>query len=167
MKNISREKQQELKNILISVGASKVGFADMKYIPSIDLQYHSGISILVKLEPEIVLEIKKGPTVQYCEEYSRVNSLLDKLANLACRFLANSGCLAEAPRTTIKTTELDGFNVNIPHKTLATLSGMGWIGKNALLTTEEFGSAVRLTSVFTDAIFGYDNPIKEVNVEIV
>ncbi len=162
MRKISKEKQFELKEILVSEGASKVGFADLSCISELEGKYNSGVSILVKLSPEIILKIKKGPTAQYCREYSRVNTLLDRLAGITCCFLNSSGFLAEAPKATIRTTELDGFSINIPHKTVARLSGMGWIGKSALLVTEEFGSAVRLTSVFTDAIFEYDNPLEKV-----
>jgi epoxyqueuosine reductase len=39
----------------------------------------------------------------------------------------------------------------LPHKTAATQAGLGWIGKNALLVTREYGSAVRITTVLTDA----------------
>ncbi len=37
------------------------------------------------------------------------------------------------------------------HKTVATRAGLGWIGKSALLVTCEYGSAIRLASVLTDA----------------
>jgi epoxyqueuosine reductase QueG len=49
----------------------------------------------------------------------------------------------------------------LPHKTVATRAGLGWIGKNALLITRTFGSAVRLTSVLTDAPFIADEPIDQ------
>lgn len=39
----------------------------------------------------------------------------------------------------------------IPHKTVATRAGLGWIGKNALLITLQFGACVRLASVLTQA----------------
>ena len=41
--------------------------------------------------------------------------------------------------------------MQITYKMLATLAGIGWIGKNALLVTKEQGSAVRFTAVLTDA----------------
>jgi epoxyqueuosine reductase QueG len=34
---------------------------------------------------------------------------------------------------------------------LERLAGLGWIGKSALLVTKEFGSAVRISSILTDA----------------
>ncbi len=37
---------------------------------------------------------------------------------------------------------------------------MGWIGKPALLVTEEFGPAIRLNTILTDAVFKCDHPIE-------
>lgn len=39
----------------------------------------------------------------------------------------------------------------LPHKTVAVLSGISWIGKNNLLVTSEYGSALCLGVVLTDA----------------
>jgi len=39
----------------------------------------------------------------------------------------------------------------LPHKTVATRAGIGWIGKCALLVTEERGPMLRLSSILTDA----------------
>ncbi len=39
----------------------------------------------------------------------------------------------------------------LPHKTIALLAGLWWIGKHNLLVTPEFGSAISLYTVLTDA----------------
>ena len=39
----------------------------------------------------------------------------------------------------------------LPHKTIAGLAGLGWIGKHNLLVTPEFGSAICMCTVLTDA----------------
>ncbi|ULQ58677.1 hypothetical protein K7I13_08910 [Brucepastera parasyntrophica] len=39
----------------------------------------------------------------------------------------------------------------LPHKTIAVLAGIGWIGKNNLLVTDEYGSGLCLGVVLTDA----------------
>ena len=39
----------------------------------------------------------------------------------------------------------------LPHKTIALIAGMGWIGKHNLLVTHEYGSAVSMCTVLTDA----------------
>lgn len=47
----------------------------------------------------------------------------------------------------------------LPHKTVATRAGIGWIGKNCLLVTREYGSAIRLSSLLTDAPLHGNDPI--------
>ena len=48
-----------------------------------------------------------------------------------------------------------------PHKTAATQSGLGWIGKTALFISPEFGPAVRLATVFTDLALPAGEPVVE------
>jgi epoxyqueuosine reductase QueG len=43
------------------------------------------------------------------------------------------------------------YTTKLPHKTVATRAGLGWIGKSALLVTKEYGSMVRISSILTDA----------------
>ncbi len=47
------------------------------------------------------------------------------------------------------------------HKTAATCSGLGWIGKNGLLINREYGSKLTWATVLTDAPFKADRPISE------
>ncbi len=47
------------------------------------------------------------------------------------------------------------------HKTAATCSGLGWIGKNGLLINRQYGSKLTWASILTDAPFVADNPISE------
>ena len=58
-------------------------------------------------------------------------------------------------------TGFDGeiLSTRLPHKTVATRAGLGWIGKCALLVTPQYGSMVRLTSALTDAPFEVAKPV--------
>ena len=47
--------------------------------------------------------------------------------------------------------DLRTYSTRLPHKTVATRAGLGWIGKCALLVTRQYGSVVRLNRVLTDA----------------
>lgn len=49
----------------------------------------------------------------------------------------------------------------LPHKKIATMSGLGWIGKNNLLVTEKYGAAISMCSVLTDM------PLNTVKTEII
>jgi epoxyqueuosine reductase QueG len=152
---------KNLKKVIINNGASIVGFADLKDVKSKitgDLKY--GISIGVALNPEIIFNIKDGPTKEYHEEYIRVNKLLDKLAEKTSNYLISKGYKAKYIPSTQKTKKLDEVSSSsLPHKTVATKSGLGWIGKCALLITKEYGSAIRLISVLTDAELPVGEPV--------
>ncbi|HXW68521.1 MAG TPA: 4Fe-4S double cluster binding domain-containing protein [Dissulfurispiraceae bacterium] len=47
----------------------------------------------------------------------------------------------------------------ISHKTAATCSGLGWIGKNGLLINSDYGSKLSWATVLTDARFEADVPV--------
>ena len=139
-----------------------VGFADLQEISSeIRDNYTTGISITVALDPQIVAGIQDGPTPEYYEEYNRVNSLLDKLGHLATRHLTEQGERAEWFPATESFIDAETLSTPLPHKTAATLAGLGWIGKCALLVTREYGSAVRLATVLTDAELTDRVPVNE------
>jgi len=45
----------------------------------------------------------------------------------------------------------------LPNKTLAVLAGLGWVGKNALLVSPEYGSALSIAAVLTSAVLPAQN----------
>ena len=53
------------------------------------------------------------------------------------------------------------LGAGLSHKIAATLSGTGWIGRNALVITKPFGSAVWLTTALTDAPLETGMPVDE------
>ncbi len=146
-------------------GASQVGYADLSRLPdTITGGMPRGVSIAVALDPCIARSIAEGPTPEYNDEYDRVNALLNSLAEAAAAFLAGHGYAAVASASTVGRIGGDfskTFRTLLPHKTVATRAGMGWIGKNALLISKSFGSAARYTSVLTDAPFECGVPVNE------
>jgi len=151
----------KIKKILFEKGASLVGFADLRDLPEkvrFNLDY--GISIGIRLNPKIIENIQEGPNKQYQEEYLRVNQLLDQLAFITEEFLKNTGYQAIALTATVKGINNYNLSTLLPHKTVATKAGLGWIGKCALLITKSFGSAVRLTTVLTSIELPPSEPVK-------
>jgi len=152
----------ELRSKLFSRGASLVGFADLADIPEQDRKgFTHGISIGVAIDPDIIRGIENGPTLEYYDEYTRLNKMLDNLADFAAGFLAGKGYEAHPQSTTIVAHDRDTLSTPLPHKTVATRAGLGWIGKCALLVTEQFGSAIRITSVLTNASLPAGAPVNE------
>jgi epoxyqueuosine reductase QueG len=65
-------------------------------------------------------------------------------------FISSFGFKALALEGLIRKMNDKTLSTILPHKTSATLSGLGWIGKCNLLVTNEFGSGIRLSTVLTD-----------------
>ena len=150
---------EELTTFLKSHGASLIGFADLKEIDSEARDgFPYGISIAVALNPEIMSEIKEGPTAAYYGEYKRLNALLDDLGQKAVQFLIDKGYKAKARPATFAEDKAN-LTARLPHKTVATRAGLGWIGKCALLVTKKYGSAIRLTTILTDAPLQPGTPV--------
>lgn len=155
------EISEKLKDLLLEKGATMVGFADLSELPEeVRDGKRYGVSIGVALNPLIVKEITSGPTREYYGEYQRVNRLLADLADDACEILIEAGYEAIAKKPT--NVGIDSTQSTIlPHKTVATRAGIGWIGKCALLVTEEYGSGVRITTVLTNAPLETALPVNE------
>ncbi len=49
----------------------------------------------------------------------------------------------------------------VSHKTVATCSGLGWIGKNGLIINKQYGSKLSWATVLTDAPLEADSPVTE------
>jgi epoxyqueuosine reductase QueG len=150
----------KLKTLLLSNGADLVGFANLKeIIPDVRSNFPFGISIAVALNPRIISEIREGPTKSYYAEYKRANNLLDRLGQSAVQFLEEKGQKAQWSAATNANIDRKTLSTRLPDKTTATRAGLGWIGRCALLITKEFGSAVRITTVLTNAPIAAGQPV--------
>ncbi len=117
-----------------------------------EMQLGYGISIYFPLSRFIISEIDAAPTESYFHHYRTVNAHLDKTALLIGSALQEGGysyyCIAASQ--SIRSVDSRGFAGRYSHKKGAVLAGIGAMGKNNLLLTEKYGSAVRLATVFTD-----------------
>ena len=104
--------------------------------------------------------MQNAPTPEYLEELISLNTRLDALGMKCEEFLINNGYNAYAQTKKRLGTDFGEFNsFELPHKTIATRAGLGWIGKSALFITNDYGSALRLSSVLTDAPLNIGKPI--------
>ncbi|WP_319580475.1 epoxyqueuosine reductase [uncultured Methanospirillum sp.] len=117
------------------------------------------VSIGYQLNPVVVREIRCGPTDEYILEYTRVNQELSQISEVCVRYLRDQGYHAVAIDPTLPLVERNHLHAEFPHKTAATRSGIGWIGKCALLVTRTYGSAIRLTTVCTNAPLTTGKPV--------
>ena len=122
---------QELVELLNQEGCTIVGFADLRILPD-DMR---------KGRKSLHVGILMGTA------YSAGNTsqLLEQFTDCAVHFLIERGYKAKTDHK--------------PLKMLGTLSGIGWIGRSAMLTTKTLGPALRLTCVLTNAPFECGTPI--------
>jgi epoxyqueuosine reductase QueG len=144
--------EDKLTELLTSGGASLVGFSNIGKSPienQPNLVY--AITLVYKLSDAVLKTIENRPSMAYFQHYRAVNAKLDSLCLDAIRFIENKGYNA-FPIAASQSTNDDksAYRGIFAHKTGACLSGLGYIGKNALLYTKEFGSKVRLATVLTD-----------------
>ena len=135
----------------------------------------TAVTMLMRLDPAVLHGLHHGPTDDYREEYRRVNAALDATTATLATALGERGYRTETvPATTPAAAKGGGetpggdggmpgrqASASFPHKTAATQAGLGWIGKTALFVSNEFGPAVRLTTVFTDLSLPAGTPILE------
>lgn len=152
----------ELDRLLRPRGLGILRCADLESLPAdVRQAFPRGISLAVPLDPDIISEIASGPTPAYAAEYRRANALLEELGEICARHLREKGFRAVPTRPTLHLPDAHPLTTPLPHKTVATRSGIGWIGKSALLITDDFGAAIRFTSVLTDAPLPTRKPIDQ------
>jgi epoxyqueuosine reductase QueG len=110
-----------------------------------------GISVAVAYPAEVINGIGTLPTQEYSNWYDTLNTRLEDIVILGEAKLTDLGYIAYAQTAERVNATRDGDKTLLPKKTVATRAGLGWIGRSALLTTAEYGSMIRLSSILTDA----------------
>jgi epoxyqueuosine reductase len=109
------------------------------------------ITIGVRLSDYIIDEITDRPTYTYFHHYRTVNSLIDHIALKTMLMIEENGYYAVAvpASQTVHDVE-EKYSAIFPHKTAAVRAGLGWIGRNGLFVSVDYGPRVRLGTVLTD-----------------
>ena len=112
------------------------------------------ITVGVHLSDFLISGITEGPTYTYFQHYRTVNTLIDQITTRLVIELQRNGYMACAIPASQSVKDRPGeYRGVFPHKTGAVHGGLGWIGRNGLLITEQYGPSVRLGSVLTNAPF--------------
>ncbi len=144
--------QQQLKEYLLSQGVSDVGFSFTKNGAPDELGYT--VTLAVRLSPAIIKEIGTEPTHTYFNHYRTVNAFIDR-ALLQCGLFLQSKGYRYITVAASQSINAEGWNYRgrFSHKQAAVAAGMGSIGRNSLFIHKDFGSLVRLGTLFTDCPF--------------
>jgi epoxyqueuosine reductase len=117
------------------------------------------IAWAIPMNPHIMVSIQNGPNQPYADEYARVNNHIDELSVALSAEIEKRGFRSKPLAASVRT---DTVNIkgDFPHKTVATRSGLGWVGRHCQLITRPFGSWVRLGTIFTDLELPCGPPIE-------
>lgn len=104
--------------------------------------------------PDYVEKMKRN-NLKAEDEFDQKEKLTDHIADDVAAFITSKGHVAfsQSESNLYQTGCYDGENhrTPLPHKTIALLAGIGWIGKHDLLVTPEQGSAISICTVLTNA----------------
>ncbi|MBN2380787.1 epoxyqueuosine reductase [candidate division WOR-3 bacterium] len=119
-----------------------------------------GIVCGIRLSSAVLSDISDQPTKTYYHHYRTVNMALDQLALKITGFLQERSFSA-FPVPASQLIDWENQLGMLSHKHVAVEAGLGWIGRNNLLVTPQYGSQIRLVTVLTDAPFEVGAPLKE------
>lgn len=147
-------------------GGSLFGVADLRTFkkneillpPSLIDQLHFGISVGFPLSHAILEDIEHQPTPLYFHHYQRVNILLDTLGLILTSTIQDLGYQA-MPIPASQIVDWKNQRGHLSHKHVARAAGLGWIGRNNLFVSEQFGSRIRLVTVLTDLPLVTEPPV--------
>jgi epoxyqueuosine reductase QueG len=161
----------EITNKLIRQRAAFVRFVDVsEFSPEQNRGLNTAILFGLTLSPEFITEVASNENYvrelvlanrQDEDEFSQKELEVGRMADELTKFLQDQGYRAWSQSD--KNQEENGYydsenhTTPLPHKTIAVKAGLGWIGKHDLLITREWGSAISMCAVLTNA------PIQVVN----
>ena len=136
-------------------GSGLVGFADLSPLKgmlagdSTTFELPFAVTFAVEIPKEAARASLNKPSEEMRSAYKMCNKKLKEAGEKIVQILAAEGYQARFvdPALRVDKEKLLG---PISQKAIASLSGMGWIGKNGLLITEEYGARQRMGAVLTN-----------------
>lgn len=143
-----------LEEKIIKWGATIVGFGDVRTGLAKEFRHMpTAISLGIKHPPRHGAE-GSGPEDPYIHFYPDLDRTLEEIQKRVVKRLRSLGwrALAIPPYSDkIDARFIAKLYPLFPHKTAATCSGLGWIGKNGLLVNPQYGSRLSWATILTDA----------------
>ncbi len=154
---MKEEKNPAIRDFALNLGISLFGVCDFNKVEKGEFllreellaNFPFAIAIGVKLSSGVLDEIKDHPTKLYFHHYKVVNYLLDSAGLRIANFIEEKGYKA-LPIPASQTVDWERQRGHLSHKRIAIAAGLGWLGRNNLLVTPQFGAQVRLATILTD-----------------
>jgi len=161
-----KDATEEILTYARSMGATLAGVADLKLLKGMPLyggvsfeRFRYAISIAVALPSEAIEMITdEDPGMLYAYAYRAANVLLDSVAMETAAEINRLGYRSLIIPASMRVMRAEQAG-HASHKAFAWAAGLGWIGRNAMLTNPQFGSKLRFATVLTDMPLRPGKPI--------
>ena len=160
--NLEEKNSKEIEEFLKSKGAEVVGFASLEGIKNVPKEYPNSILIGIPIEKEALKTIYTDDQTIYVEAMKSLALKLNDIVLEGEDYIKNTmnyNALAMSRERVAK--DFEGLASKIPHKTTGTRSGLGWIGRCALLISPKYGAALRLSTILTYMPIKVGTPIDD------
>ena len=137
----------EIKNALFEKGVDIVRFVDISELPRKQTKgFTKAIVFGIALSKKFILDKYNDLPAEH-DDFAEKEHKCDELSNWLAKYIKQKK---------YRVLQKIGFNgktksSRLPHKTIARLAGIGYIGKNNLLITEEYGCAFVIGIAITNA----------------
>ena len=150
-----------------SAGASLAGVADLNLLRELPTfgglsldKFRYAVSVGVVLPSQVIEMITADdPGILYAWAYRTGNLILENISFRIASKITGWGyrALVIPPSMRVDREKEVG---HASQKAFAWAAGLGWIGRNALLVTPQYGPRVRLATVLTDMLLKPGQPVK-------
>ncbi len=107
------------------------------------------IVIALRVSRTVLDTLEDGPTLLYYHHYRQLNAQLDRAATRISAEIERQGRSA-LPIPASQIVDWEKMAGHLSHREIGCLAGLGWIGRNNLLVTPQFGAQVRLATILTN-----------------
>jgi epoxyqueuosine reductase len=163
--------EAKITNELTRRGAAFVRFVNVsEFSQEQNRDLNTAILFGLTLSPEFIAEVASNENYvcelvlanrQDDDEFSQKELEVGRMADELAKFLQDQGYRAwsQSDKNQEENGHYDSKNhtTPLPHKTIAVKAGLGWIGKHDLLITREWGSAISMCAVLTNAPLQFEN----------
>ena len=152
---------EKIKKLAYQQGADLIGIADLRPVKKHIIQqggsfldrFSHAVAIGIKLSNAVLDQLDPKLPADYSlygfHVYKVVSPLLDTIALRLSQEIDRNGSIS-LPVPTSQFRNPGERIALFSHKLAAHLAGLGWIGKNCLLITPEYGPRIRLVTVLTN-----------------
>ncbi len=154
--------RERLRQQILDWGATVVGFGDVGQGLVPELRHLSvAISLAIINNPNTDTVLQDGAVVAYSHQSSDIEAKLENIQRKTTRILRQTGWrFFPIPPNSHKPNQRFAARLYplFPHKTAATCSGLGWVGKSGLLINKEYGPHLIWATILTNAPLLPDKP---------